>query len=88
MINPRDYRDTTVMILVCSEAIASTIFLYMHPAPVNFATWAGLVATTGGIFHWLTISDDKRVDAGNLAAVLPDTGYDAAAEDRNWKDDN
>jgi hypothetical protein len=55
----------------------------MYPSSVNFATWAGFEATLYGAYHWLCVSDDKRVDAGNVVAVLPTEGL--ASEFRDWK---
>jgi hypothetical protein len=84
--NPRDYRDTVVMLIVIAGWVAATVFLFWQPSAVNFATWAGLVATIGGIFHWLCISDDKRIDAGNVAAVLPNMAEGTASENRDWRE--
>lgn len=87
MSNPRDFRDRVVLVMTCSGWVAATVFLFQNPASVNFATWSGLVATIGGIFHWICVYDDKRVDAGNVAAVLPAEGLTdvIANEQREWK---
>jgi hypothetical protein len=79
----QDYRDYFVLGVVSVGWLAATVFLFLYPSSVNFATWAGLVATIGGIYHYLCVSDDKRVDAGNVAAVLPTEGL--SAEFRDWK---
>jgi hypothetical protein len=85
MPNRPDKRDTVVMVMVCCGWVAATVFLFMYPQSINFATWAGLVATIGGVFHWLCISDDKRVDAGNVSAVLPNFPEEGtASENRDW----
>ena len=82
-MNKQDYRDYFVLGIVTAGWAAATVFLFRHPSSVNFATWAGLVATLGGMYHWLCVSDDKRVDAGNVTAVLPTEGL--SAEFRDWK---
>ena len=83
MSNQRDARDWVVMGLVTGGWVAGTVFLYLFPSSVNFATWSGLTATICGVYHFLSVSDDKRVDAGNVTAVLPTEGL--AAEFRDWK---
>lgn len=55
--------DLFVLTLVSSAWVASTVYLFLHPSTVAFATWAGMLATMGGIFHWLTQRDDKTKDA-------------------------
>lgn len=79
----QDYRDYFVLGVVTAGWLAATVFLFRYPSTVNFATWAGLVATVGGIYHYLCVNDDKRTDAGNVAAVLPTEGL--ASEMRDWK---
>lgn len=44
---------------------AATVYLFMHATEVNFATWATFGATVAGVYHWLTIKDDKTADATN-----------------------
>ncbi len=82
-MNKQDYRDYFVLAVVTAGWLAATVFLFRYPSSVNFATWAGLVATVGGIYHYLCVSDDKRMDAGNMTAVLPTEGL--ASELRDWK---
>ena len=82
-MNKQDYRDYFVLAVVTAGWLAATVFLFHYPSSVNFATWAGLVATVGGIYHYLCVSDDKRMDAGNVTAVLPTEGL--ASELRDWK---
>lgn len=84
MNNKQDIRDWVVMALVTLICLAATIFLFAYPAPMNFATWSGVVATICGVYHFLTVSDDKRSDAGNVAAVIPSMVEGAATADRNW----
>ena len=82
-MNKQDYRDYFVLGAVTISGALACLFLFMYPSSVNFATWAGFEATLYGAFHWLCVSDDKRVDAGNVTAVLPTEGL--AAEFRDWK---
>jgi len=86
MNNQRDARDWVVMALVTLGWLSGTGFLFCYPSSVNYATWSGLTATICGVYHWLTISDDKRVDAGNVEARLPDNGLTdvIANEAREW----
>ena len=87
MNNQRDARDWVVMALVTLGWLSGTGFLFVWPSSVNYATWSGLTATICGVYHWLTISDDKRVDAGNVEAKLPEIGLTdvIANEARIWK---
>lgn len=78
----QDYRDYFVLgAVTCSGALAC-LFLFLYPSSVNFATWSGFEATLYGAYHWLCVSDDKRVDAGNVVAMLPTEGL--ASEFRDW----
>ena len=83
----QDYRDYFVLAAVTLGWTVATLFLFLHASSVNFATWAGLVATIVGAYHWLCVSDDKRVDAGNVAAVLPTEGLTDVVGNlqRDWK---
>jgi hypothetical protein len=63
--NLRDFRDDAVMGLVTAAWISATVFLFIHPSEVNFATWATFSATICGVYHWLCVFDDKRPDANN-----------------------
>jgi hypothetical protein len=81
-VNKQDYRDYFVLGAVTVSGLLACAFLFMYPSSVNFATWSGFEATLFGTYHWLTVSDDKRVDAGNVAAVLPTEGL--ASEFRDW----
>jgi hypothetical protein len=83
MANQKDARDWVIMALVTLGWIAATVFLFTHPATVNFATWSGLTATICGVYHYLCVDDDKRVDAGNVTAALPTEGLEG--EIRDWK---
>ena len=81
-MNQQDYRDYFVLGVVTCVTIAASVFLFWQPSSVKFATWSGLVATVAGWYHWLSISDDQRVDCGNVRAELPENGL--AAEQRDW----
>lgn len=83
-MNKQDYRDVAVLILVSVGWLAATLFLFLYPSPINFATWAGFGATVGGVYHFLCVSDDKRIDAGNVVAVLPTMIDGAATDGRDW----
>ena len=82
-MNTQDFRDIFVLLMVSAGWSAATVFLFMYPSSVNFATWAGFEATLYGAYHWLCIKDDKRVDAGNVAAVLPTEGLTSEIS-RDW----
>ena len=56
------YADIFVMVIVSAAWIASTVYIFLHASDVNFATWCGMSATMGGIYHWLTVYDDKKPD--------------------------
>jgi hypothetical protein len=56
-------RDWLVMALVTAAWLISTMFLFVHPDPANFATWAAFGATIIGCYHWLIYVDDKKPDA-------------------------
>lgn len=58
-----DLRDWFVMVLVAIIWLASTVWIFMHASREAFATWCGLCATMAGVYHWLTIHDDKTKDA-------------------------
>jgi len=59
----QDARDWVVMGIVTAIIAAATRFLFTHAVPMNFCTWAGVVTTVCGIYHFLIVSDDKRPDA-------------------------
>jgi hypothetical protein len=60
-MNKSDFRDWYIMLHMGGMLSASTWFMFLHPE--CFSQWAMFVATVGGIFHWLTIVDDKKPDA-------------------------
>ena len=56
------WADFLVGVIVTAEWAAATVYLFLHPSEINFGTWCGFGATIGGIYHWLTVYDDKRPD--------------------------
>lgn len=58
-----DVRDWFIIFHVNVAGIAGTAFLFAHPEAVNFATWAGLIGTIIGCYHWFTLRDQKTEDA-------------------------
>ena len=57
-----DSRDWFVMVLFAAIWTAGTIWIFKNPSREAFGIWAGLFATLGGVYHWLTIHDDKIED--------------------------
>jgi uncharacterized membrane protein len=60
-----DGRDWFVIGHVAMIMTAATAFLFMYPNAEDFATWGGVVATTGGLYHWIMVRDSKIPDAPN-----------------------
>ena len=58
-----DTRDWVVIGLMAAIQVAATVFVFKHPDPVNFGTWAGLCGTLTGAYHWMVIRDSKQADA-------------------------
>jgi hypothetical protein len=56
------FADAFVIFVITAALTAATVYIYLHASDTNFAAWCGLVATVGGIYHWLTVYDDKRPD--------------------------
>jgi hypothetical protein len=54
--------DWFVMILVAAIWVAATVWIFLHASAEAFGMWCGLAATLGGVYHWLTIRDDKLKD--------------------------
>lgn len=61
-IRGSDLQDWFIILLVAQVWIASTVYLFMHPELPLFVAWSGLCTTMGGIYHWLSIRDDKAED--------------------------
>ncbi len=58
-----DFRDWFVMAHVNAAGIAATVFLFKHYDPLNFATWATMLGTIIGCYHWFVLKDSKQADA-------------------------
>lgn len=58
-----DLTDWLIAFLVTAAWIAATVFLFIHPDPLNFATWATVSGTLVGVYHWLRVRDDKIKDS-------------------------
>jgi heme/copper-type cytochrome/quinol oxidase subunit 4 len=58
-----DIRDWIVIGLMAAIQIAATVFVFLHPDAVNFATWATVCGTLTTAYHWLVIRDSKQADA-------------------------
>ena len=58
-----DARDWFVMGLVAVAWTAATVFLFLHHSDMNFVTWAGVCTTMTGVYHWITVRDQKVSDA-------------------------
>jgi hypothetical protein len=56
-------RDWFIMGLFAGVYVAATVYLFRHPGPETFGVWAGMVATMGGVYHWLDVRDAKTPDA-------------------------
>lgn len=63
LLTKNDCRDWFVMALFANLGIAATVYLFMHPSDMAFATWGGILSTNAGVFHWLTVKDAKVPDA-------------------------
>jgi len=49
--------------LIISVALFGAIFVAKHPDPLNFATFATLIGTLTGFYHFMVIRDSKQADA-------------------------
>ena len=58
-----DTRDWLVIALLAGMHISATVFVFSHPDPINFGTWAGVTSTVTCAYHWLVIRDAKEKDA-------------------------
>jgi len=84
-MNKHACRDWFVMLAITAGWVAATVFLFMYPSSTTFGIWASLVATIVGAYHWICVSDDKRVDAGNVVPQFDLGEIAKAAEKRDWK---
>lgn len=58
-----DTRDWAIIALMTGMHISATVFIFKHPDPINFGTWAGVTGTITGVYHWLCFKDSKEKDA-------------------------
>lgn len=58
-----DARDWFILFHVNAAGFAATVFVFLHPDPIIFGTWAALVGTIIGFYQWQTIRDQKMKDA-------------------------
>jgi O-antigen/teichoic acid export membrane protein len=58
-----EVRDWIVIALMASIQLAATVFVFVHPDSMNFATWATVVGGLVTAYHWIVIRDSKQADA-------------------------
>jgi hypothetical protein len=58
----RDYRDYLTFASVVGILSVASVYLFKFHSDANFGIWAGVVATVTGIFHSLSVYDDKHED--------------------------
>ena len=58
-----DARDWFILFHLNAAGIAATVFVFEHPDTANFVTWAGMLATLVGAYHWFVFKDLKTPDA-------------------------
>jgi hypothetical protein len=58
----RDASDWAVLALVAGGFVASWAYVFMHPSDTAYGICVGGVGTFGGLFHFLTMHDDKIPD--------------------------
>ena len=61
----RDWRDHAIAIALVAVLAIATIYLFKFHSDMTFGGWVTLVGTLVPLFHWLSIFDDKRPDAGD-----------------------
>lgn len=59
-----DILDWLIALVLLGALAAATVFTFMYPAPLNFATLGTIYATLISGYHWLRIRDQKIPDAG------------------------
>ena len=57
-----DLDDWIILILVTGALISATIFLFKHASTEVFVAWCGLIPTITGVYHFLSVKDDKSED--------------------------
>lgn len=58
-----DCKDVLTMVIFTAAFGAATRYLFVHPSDLNYATYATLVATMSGVYHWICTWDSKNKDA-------------------------
>jgi hypothetical protein len=61
----RDWRDHAIAIALVAVLTIATVYLFKFHSDMTFGGWVTLVGTLVPLFHWLSIFDDKRPDAGD-----------------------
>lgn len=59
-----DGKDLFIICLITAGWLASTVFLFLHPAEGNFATWGVWSAAVTAAYRWIDYKDSKVPDAG------------------------
>lgn len=57
-----DCGDWIVVAFLFAFAITGAVYLFKHPSIEAYIAWLGILATAGGIFHWLRVKDQKVAD--------------------------
>ena len=60
-----DLGDAIVVVFIFAFAATGAVYMFKHPSDVYSVAWLGVLATSGGIFHWLRVRDSKQPDAGS-----------------------
>jgi hypothetical protein len=58
-----DARDWFILFHLNAAGAAATAFIFLHPETANFVTWAGMLSTIVGSYHWFVLKDSKAPDA-------------------------
>lgn len=59
-----DLKDYFVMALITCGWGVSSVFLWIHPTDMNFATWGTFSAVVIAAYRWIDYKDSKVPDAG------------------------
>lgn len=58
-----DCGDWVVVVFLFAFAATGAVYIFLHPDPIVFGTWIGVLGVAGGIFHWIRVRDQKTGDA-------------------------
>jgi hypothetical protein len=58
----KDIRDYLTFVSVAGILAVASTYLFRYHSDTVFGIWAGVVSTVTGIFHGLTVYDDKHED--------------------------